>query len=35
MDLSSPWFIVPLIVVLFTALILFATSTKEDGNASH
>jgi hypothetical protein len=35
MDISSPYFIVPLMVVLFTALILFATSTKEDGHASH
>jgi hypothetical protein len=35
MDISSPWFIVPLIAVLFAVLILFATSTKEDGHTSH
>jgi hypothetical protein len=35
MNFSSPFFIVPLFVVLFTVLILFATSSKEDGHASH
>jgi hypothetical protein len=35
MDLSSPFFIVTLIVVIFLAAILFATSNKEDGHSTH
>jgi hypothetical protein len=35
MNFTSPFFVVPLIVVLFTVLILFATSTREDGHESH
>jgi hypothetical protein len=35
MDITSPFFVVPLIVVVFFASILFATSTKEDGHSSH
>ncbi len=32
MDITSPFFVVSLIVVVFFAAILFATSTKEDGH---
>jgi biopolymer transport protein ExbD len=35
MDITSPYFVVPLIAVLFAVLIFFATSTKEDGPAPH
>jgi hypothetical protein len=35
MDMTSPFFVVPVIVVVFFAAILFATSTKEDGHESH
>jgi len=38
MDITSPFFVVPLIVVAFFASILFATSSKEDtpgGDAMH
>lgn len=35
MDITSPFFVVPLLVVIFFASILFATSTKEDGHSSH
>jgi paraquat-inducible protein B len=35
MDITSPFFVVPLIVAVFVAAILFATSTKEDGHESH
>jgi hypothetical protein len=35
MDIASPFFIVPLIVVIFAAAILFATSTKEDETSAH
>lgn len=35
MHLSSPFFIVPLIVIIFVVGILFATSSKEDDPASH
>jgi hypothetical protein len=34
MDITSPFFVVPVIVVVFFAAILFATSTK-DGHESH
>jgi hypothetical protein len=32
MSITSPFFVVPLIVVVFLASILFATSSKEDGS---
>jgi flagellar biosynthesis protein FliQ len=35
MNLSSPVFVIALIVVLFVAGILFATSSKEDGSSTH
>jgi hypothetical protein len=35
MNITSPFFVVPLIIVVFVAAILFATSTKEDGHSSH
>jgi hypothetical protein len=31
MNISSPFFVVPVIVVVFTVAIFFATSSKEDG----
>ncbi len=31
MDVSSPFFVISVIVLVFTAGILFATSSKEDG----
>lgn len=35
MFINSPFFVVPVIVVVFVVAILFATSSKEDGSASH
>ena len=35
MHLYSPFFVVPVIVFVFFAAILFATSTKEDGHSNH
>jgi hypothetical protein len=35
MDISSPFFIVPLIVFLFAAGILFATGSREDDSSMH
>lgn len=35
MDISSPFFIVPLIVTIFAVAILFSTSSKEDGHSAH
>ena len=35
MNITSPFFVVPLIVAVFTVAILFATSTKEDAHESH
>jgi hypothetical protein len=35
MDITSPFFVVSVIVVVFVAAILFATSTKEDGHSAH
>ena len=35
MDISSPFFVVSIIVVVFVVAILFATGTKEDGPAAH
>jgi hypothetical protein len=35
MHITSPFFVVPVIIVVFFASILFATSSKEDGHADH
>lgn len=35
MDITSPFFVVPVIVFVFACCILFATSSKEDGHAAH
>jgi hypothetical protein len=35
MHITSPFFVVPVIIVVFTACILFATSSKEDGPSQH
>jgi hypothetical protein len=35
MSIYSPFFVVPLIVVVFVASILFSTSSKEDGHSTH
>jgi len=35
MSITSPFFVVPVIVIVFLAAILFATSTKEDGHSTH
>ena len=35
MDITSPFFVVPLIVVVFTVAIFFATSSKEDEHSGH
>ena len=35
MNITSPFFVVALIVVVFVVSILFATGTKEDGHSSH
>jgi hypothetical protein len=35
MNIASPFVVVPVIVVIFLASILFATSSKEDGHSSH
>lgn len=35
MNINSPFFVVAVIVLVFTASILFATSTKEDGDSTH
>jgi hypothetical protein len=35
MHITSPFFVVPVIVVVFAVSILFATSSKEDGHESH
>lgn len=35
MDITSPFFVVPVIVVVFLASILFSTSSKEDGHEDH
>lgn len=32
---TSPFFVVPLIVIVFAVAILFATSTKEDGHSAN
>jgi hypothetical protein len=35
MSITSPFFVVPVIVIVFVVSILFGTSSKEDGSASH
>ena len=35
MHISSPFFVVSVILAVFVVSILFATSTKEDGHSSH
>jgi hypothetical protein len=35
MNITSPFFVVPVIVLVFTVAIFFATSTKEDGDSTH
>jgi hypothetical protein len=35
MNITSPFFVVPVIVLVFAASILFATSSKEDNGHSH
>ncbi len=35
MNITSPFFVVPLIVAVFTVCILWGTNTKEDGSADH
>ncbi len=35
MDITSPFFVVPVIIVVFVTAILFSTSSKEDGHSSH
>jgi len=35
MDITSPFFVVSVIVVVFAVAILFATGTKEDGHETH
>jgi hypothetical protein len=35
MNITSPFFVVPVIVAVFVAAILWATSSKEDGHSTH
>lgn len=35
MHLYTPFFVVPVIAVVFISCILWATSSKEDGSSSH
>jgi hypothetical protein len=35
MSITSPFFVVPVIIVVFVVSILFATSSKEDGPEAH
>jgi hypothetical protein len=35
MHITSPFFVVPVIILVFAAAILFATSSKEDGPSTH
>jgi hypothetical protein len=35
MSITSPFVVVPIIVAVFVASILFATSSKEDGHSTH
>jgi len=34
-DITSPFFIVPLIVAVFAVAILYSTSSKEDSHSAH
>jgi hypothetical protein len=35
MDITSPFFVVPIILAVFAACIWFGTSSKEDGHSTH
>jgi hypothetical protein len=35
MDITSPYFVVSVIVVVFAVAIFYATSSKEDGPSEH
>jgi hypothetical protein len=35
MNITSPFFVVPVIAIVFAVGILFSTSTKEDGHSAH
>ena len=35
MDITSPFFVVPVIIVVFVTALLFATRSKEDGPSTH
>jgi hypothetical protein len=35
MSITSPFVVVPVIIVIFALAIWFATSSKEDGHSSH
>lgn len=35
MDITSPFFVVPVILAVFVVAILWATSSKEDGHSAH
>jgi len=35
MNISSPFFVVPVIVIIFAVGILFSTSSKEEGHSAH
>jgi hypothetical protein len=35
MHITSPFFVVPVIILVFACSIWFATSSKEDGPSSH
>ena len=35
MDITSPFFVVPLLVAVFAACILWSTSSSPDGEAHH
>lgn len=35
MSITSPFVVVPVIVAVFVASILFSTSSKEDGHSTH
>jgi len=35
MSITSPFLVVPVIIIVFVVAILFATSSKEDGHSAH
>jgi hypothetical protein len=35
MNITSPFFVVPVIIAIFVVAILWATSSKEDGHSTH